>query len=674
MEFRKFRAIMQKSVADLLTDQRQLYTADVNRDRLWDLYLDSFPEGTNELFRERREMDCSCCRAFVKQFGGVVAIKDNKPVSIWRFETNDAKFQPVISALAALVESAPVKDAFVTRQSAYGTDYNHEQLSDGQVHTWNHFRVELPAAFVTGLHKSEAALRGELRASREVFQRSLEEISRPAIETVLDLIAEKSLYRGEEWQAVLEQFLALHKEYHALFHSHQNNYCWAKSVEIGGAISRIKNHSVGVLLQDITDGAEVTDAVRKYETIVAPTNYQRPKAIFTKQMVEQAQATVERLGLLESLGRRHAKLDDITVNNVLWANKDAARCMDGAGGVFDALKQEVAVKPRQFDRLPGVAIEWFIQEILPAASSLEVLFENRHTASLMSLIAPMDASAPTLFKWPNGFSWAYNGNIADSMKARVKAAGGDVTGVLRFSIQWNENNDNKNDFDAHCVESNKNRIHYPSAGRRHLSSGVLDVDIIHPVGVAVENITWSDLRKMPQGEYKLMVHNYSHRGGRSGFAAEVECDGEIHEYEYSQDFAQNEFVQVARVELGRDGFKIVDVLPSTTSTKTVWGLTTNQFHRVSVVTHSPNYWDGHGVGNRHYLFMLAGCENPDRPNGFFNEYLRQDLIEHKRVFEALGGKMRVGQADEQLSGVGFSSTQRNSLIVKVDGKAVKIVF
>ena len=52
-------------------------------------------------------------------------------------------------------------------------------------------------------------------------------------------------------------------------------------------------------------------------------------------------------------------------------------------------------------------------------------------------------------------------------------------------------------------------------------------------------------------------------------------------------------------------------------------------------------------------------------------------MEHKRVFEALGSKMRVESSDEQLSGVGFSSTKRNSLVCKLEGsftRTVKILF
>jgi hypothetical protein len=680
MQFKEFRQVFQRHVADMLTDVCQLYVTDVDKDELWNLYLDSFPPGTNEVFRERREFDCSCCRQFIKQFGNVITLVDNKPVSIWGFVVYDGKFQAVLNALNAFVASASIKDAFITKQGAFGTDHNFEQLDDGQIHTWHHFRLELPRRLVTRSHKSEAELRGELRASRDVFQRSLEEISKEAVETVLDLIAEKSLYRGEEWRAVLQKFLALHNEYHMLPSDQHDGFLWSKSVKVGGSISRIRNHSIGVLLQDITDGMDVVKAVKRFEKIVAPANYQRPKAIYTKRMVEQAQETVERLGLLSSLGRRHAKLDDIRVNNVLWANRDAARHMRGGsdvGNVFELLAKEVALNPRQFDRLPGVDVSEFVETVLPNTSSIEALVENRHQTNLMSLIAPKVADSPTLFKWDNAFSWTYNGNIADSMRERVKAAGGNVEGVLRFSLQWNDGDNNQNDFDAHCIEPGGNHIYYPNKRQIHRSSGVLDVDIINPGRrVAVENITWSDPRRMPEGEYHFYVRNYSHNGGRTGFSAEIEFSGQIYEYVYDKELMQDENVTVARVHYSRlDGFKITESLPSTTSTREIWNLQTNQFQPVSTITYSPNYWDEqHGIGNRHYFFFLVGCQNPGRPNGFYNEYLREDFREHRRVFEALGSKMHVERSEDQLSGLGFSSTRRNSLVVKVDGRPVKVIF
>lgn len=61
--------------------------------------------------------------------------------------------------------------------------------------------------------------------------------------------------------------------------------------------------------------------------------------------------------------------------------------------------------------------------------------------------------------------------------------------------------------------------------------------------------------------------------------------------------------------------------------------------------------------------------------GFFNEYLRADLEkEHRRVFEALGSRAKAEYSDDQLSGLGFSSTSHNDVVVKVDNKSFKIIF
>ena len=673
MEFKRFKKQLQDHFEEMTKDAPKLFEVAVDKDELWNLYLDSFPEGTNKIYRERREYDCSCCRHFIKSIGNAVIIKNNQVHTIWEFQTGSSTFQPVVEALDRYIKAHAVSGVYVSKLKAIGTDHNREEV-DGKINVYEHFFLILPDKFVDRSYRSEGDIKGSFRDVRNVFKRSLDEISQEAIETVLELIMQNSLYKGEEWKGVLAEFLRYKRNYEKISESERENYAWEKSVTAGAVIGKIRNHSIGTLLVNISEGMELDLAVRKYEQIVAPANYKRPKAIYTKKMLEEAQKTVEELGYMDSLPRRFAKLDDITVNNILFSNRDAARRI--SGNVFEDMAAEATINPKRFSKVEEIGIEQFVKDVLPTAKELEVYFENKHRQNMVSLIAPQNPDSPSMFKWNNPFSWAYTGNMTDSdIRENVKMAGGSVDGVLRFSIQWNDEDYNPNDFDAHC-ESPRFHICFRSKMDRS-TGGNLDVDIIYPQKgkAAVENITWPDKSKMIPGTYKFYVHCFSQNGGRSGFKAEIEFDGQIYSFDYPYSLRQGEDVVVAEVTLSKDRvFSIKELLTSNISSREVWGLKTNQFVPVSVVCYSPNYWDEqNGIGHRHVFFMLKDCVNPEMPNGFYNEFLKQELVQHKRVFEALGGKMRVDDVDDQLSGVGFSTTKRAELVVKVKGATERIL-
>lgn len=657
-------------------DANNVFVVNVDKDEMWNLYLDSFPKGTNEIYRKRREHDCSCCRSFIKAIGNVVVIKNSKITTIWDFNAEDPVYQPSIDALNAFIKSKTVTDVFLSKFNRIGSEHTFEKLEDGSIKTWEHFYLQLPGRFVNNSYKSIPDLQGDFRDTKNVFKRSLDEITEDSVLTVLELISSNSLYRGEEWKAVLEKFLQYKRKYMALSEADKDNYTWENSATAGNVIGRIRNHSIGTLLVNISEDMDLDLVVRKYEQIVAPANYRRPKAIFTKKMLDDAKNTIEELGYMDSLARRYATLDDITVNNILFSNKDSAKRISGAS-VFDEMEKEIAVNPKKFNKVEEVPIEKFISDVLPAARELEVLFENKHSSNLVSLIAPVNKDSKTMFKWNNNFGWSYAGNITDSqIRENVKSAGGKIDGVLRFSIQWNECGTDNCDLDAHCIEPNNHEIYFGTDKKPDRSSmgGQLDVDIIQPWGkVAVENITWGDLSKMKNGVYRFMVNQYS-GAVKKGFRAEIEFDGQIYSFDYNKPMRSGETVRVADVTLKDGVFTIKEYITSSMSAKSIWGITTNQFVPVSVMCYSPNYWDEqNGIGNKHYFFMLKDCINDEAPNGFFNEYLKQELVQHKRVFEALGSKMKVEPSDDQLSGLGFSSTKRNELIVKVKGNTERVM-
>ena len=684
--FKDFVKAIQKNLQQMSKDSSRLFTVNVDTEELYNLYLNSFPAGTNEIYRERREYDCSCCRHFIRDVGNVVSIKNGELHTIWGINpVSDDKYNVVAAALDAYVKQKAVLGVFLKKEKRIGTPENREMLPTGKINKYEHFFVDLPEICIFKEcygHTLEGDL-SQFRDVRNVFKRSLDEISKEAVDTVLELIAQNSLYKGAEWKKQLTEFKNYQKEYGKLTDEQKELWIWEKSISAGAVIGKIRNHSIGTLLVNISEGMDLDLAVRKYEQIVAPVNYKRPKAIFTKKMLEDAKKTITELGYMDSLQRRFATLDDITVNNILFSNKDAAKRITGAMDLFDEMEQDVAIDPKRFSKVEEISAEDFIKNVLPVAKELEVYLENKHIQNMVSLIAPEVADAKTMFKWNNGMSWAYTGNITDSdIKENVKAAGGSVTGIVRFSIQWNDGNGKDNsDLDAHCLEPQGGDHIYFSHKISRYTGGELDIDITDPIyqcksngGVAVENITYPSKERMKHGTYKFYVNQYSFRNSQ-GFKAEVEVNGEIHSYEYNTPVRGN--VDVAEVILDQSGnFKVVDKLPGNCATisKDVWGIKTLQFTPVSVVCYSPNYWDEQkGIGHQHLFFMLKDCINPEEPNGYYNEFLKPELEQHRRVFETLGAKAHVKDVDDQLSGVGFSLTKRNDLIIKVKGATERVV-
>jgi len=684
--FKDFVKAIQKNLQQMSKDSSRLFTVNVDTEELYNLYLDSFPAGTNEIYRERREYDCSCCRHFIRDVGNVVSIKNGELHTIWGINpVSDDKYNVVAAALDAYVKQKAVLGVFLKKEKRIGTPENREMLPTGKINKYEHFFVDLPEICIFKEcygHTLEGDL-SQFRDVRNVFKRSLDEISKEAVDTVLELIAQNSLYKGAEWKKQLTEFKNYQKEYGKLTDEQKELWIWEKSIAAGAVIGKIRNHSIGTLLVNISEGMDLDLAVRKYEQIVAPVNYKRPKAIFTKKMLEDAKKTITELGYMDSLQRRFATLDDITVNNILFSNKDAAKRITGAMDLFDEMEQDVAIDPKRFSKVEEISAEDFIKNVLPVAKELEVYLENKHIQNMVSLIAPEVAAAKTMFKWNNGMSWAYTGNITDSdIKENVKAAGGSVTGIVRFSIQWNDKDGKDNsDLDAHCIEPKGGDHIYFSHKISRYTGGELDIDITDPIyqcksngGVAVENITYPSKERMKPGTYKFYVNQYSFRNSQ-GFKAEVEVNGEIHSYEYNSPVRGN--VDVAEVILDQSGnFKVVDKLPGNCATisKDVWGIKTLQFTPVSVVCYSPNYWDEQkGIGHQHLFFMLKDCINPEEPNGYYNEFLKPELEQHRRVFEALGSKAHVKDVDDQLSGVGFSLTKRNDLIIKVKGATERVL-
>ena len=80
--FVKFRDEVIKHFDLMNKEFQNLFTVDLDKDKFYEHYLASYPEGTNPMYRKRTVHDCSCCRHFIKSIGNVVGIKDGKITTI----------------------------------------------------------------------------------------------------------------------------------------------------------------------------------------------------------------------------------------------------------------------------------------------------------------------------------------------------------------------------------------------------------------------------------------------------------------------------------------------------------------------------------------------------------------------------------------------------------------
>jgi hypothetical protein len=396
-----------------------------------------------------------------------------------------------------------------------------------------------------------------------------------------------------------------------------------------------------------------------------------------------------------SFNRRFATIDDIKVSEILHSNVGSGEIKSVS--ILDGIKPTKSRHKRnEFDGVEEVSIEKFMKDILPSCTSVEAFFTNKHKHNLVTLTTSNEDDSKPIFKWDNNYSWTFNGNLAgkSQLTEMVEAKGGRVDGVFRFTHSWNRLAPNQSLMDLHVFmpgngHTYSTNVHdnYGSdkrVGWNHRnetsSGGTQDVDYTQqapPGYIPVENITFPSLSRMPDGKYICKIHNWSYRNSGGAGEAEIAFDGNVFRYEYPAT-KNKEWVTVAEVTLKNGQFTIEHKLPLVDEqVQDYYGLETNQFHKVNLVCLSPNHWGDNNVGNKHYFFMIDGCKCPDAIRSFHAENLIPELAAIRSVLEVLGNTVMIEPTDKQLSGLGFNSTVRDEVILKLKGnfnRVIKVKF
>ena len=690
VQFQKFAKVVADSIQRLSFDSvtRRIL---MGRAELWENYLSAFPEGTNPIYRTNTEHDGSYDRGFIRRYGSLIFFTESGNLAtVW----DDAASETLRDQLGfyvdvAAVMKAKVMDAFKREgNTAFAVNagerfWGHApNVEDSTGITYHHLYATPAETLVLPVGTVSTAFTGEVNGIALSAAKSLKEIGLSHAIKVMELIEANSLQRGAEYKSALREFIKA-KEYYegtadgdkGLFHHfYAAGYVSPRSdIRKAYRTMAIRGTALGTLLQELSEGKPMEQALRSYNTMTDASNYRRSTVTASLSGVARAQATVDELGLTDALARRHATIADVSINDVLWADNAAKSHMRGS--LLGMLKSAplAPLSEGVSESATQVTLDEFIQNIMPKAKELSILISKEVTGNFMNVTTAAIESAPKLFKWDNPFAWSYRGDVADSITDRVSNYGGKVDGKMRFSLAWN----NSDDLDLHC-DSPMGRINFRNR------MGILDLDMNgmdkHSSTDPVENMVWNSTPA--DGTYVFSVNQYARRSNQNGgFEAEFRLGEHSIYFTCPRHLQTGETVPVLSIVV-KNGVvenksQVSNHVTASANPKpqSVWGLTVGQRVRVTSVMTSPNYWAGAATGeagNKHFFFTLEGAENPDSVRGFYPEQLRSELHDHRRVFEMLGKEIAVPFSDTQLAGLGFSTTLRRSFVIYADNRPYKV--
>jgi tetratricopeptide (TPR) repeat protein len=400
-KFKIMQTELQEYFNDYFSKEDCLFRLDCDAEEIWNIYLSSLPDEIGGICHEKHGHDCERCWAWFKSMANVVMIDSDFEIkTLFGFETIP-EYGEVFKVLDEFLKTKSVNDVFLFDQYSAGV-FNSFSEHDGECH---HFYLDIPDKFHAGSEEISSEME-DARMQRRLFEEALNLISPDAVDTVLGLVYSKSLYGSVQWKDALEDLREAFEEYERI-DENSNNWLWKKSAILPRNVTNIINTAMGTLLLDITEGMDLMKAVTNYEKITAPESHRT----YSSEMLADAKSKIKEMGYEDSLERRFAKLEDISINNLLFANRNVKATIGNT--IFDELKLDASRKVHSFDNVSEISLDEFINSVLADAQEISLYADSKFSDNFVSLIAPMNADAPGMFQWDNPFSWAYEDNITD---------------------------------------------------------------------------------------------------------------------------------------------------------------------------------------------------------------------------------------------------------------------
>lgn len=412
----------------LQKNEGPFFQTSLSEDHLWKLYLGGFADEDI-----RQYHNCNACKKFIQRYGGLVTISggggSQNPV-LWTPYILEVTQQlvpelyPSISQLAKELKKTPIAGVFLSSEKVWGVS---------TTGPWSHLCVEPKNVFTNKLQTASQAM-AEKDEDFKIISRALSEWTVADLEFVEHLAKSDSLYRGEKilgqasWLVALKRAVVGAKEQNT-----KKRIIWKAVATAPAGFCHPRSSMIGTLLEDLQNMPS-EEAAERFKQKMNPLQYQRPTSI-TEGNIRRAEEIVKKLGIVDSLHRRFAAIDEL---EYLWTapvstNKESSTVF---GHLLKSAGTPLAAPIRK------ITARKFLEEVLPEAHQIE--FRTGHQ-NYVTFITEAIPGAPPILQWDhehsrNPVSWfVWMGGSSPSDYKLPDNALVKVLGVTNKPPFWKQN-------------------------------------------------------------------------------------------------------------------------------------------------------------------------------------------------------------------------------------------
>jgi len=329
-DFTKYVATIQARVESILGQGTPIFTTDVQN--LWEIYLDGFAT-----LEQRQYHNCNCCKSFIRKYGHLAYVDNGQLVPLFWDEAEAIdRYKATVSGMVSVLKNASITGVFVSSDKQWG------RVFEGG---WDHFGFTQPIPYVESPTKAAHQAIAEFSENHKMVMHAHATINQNDVKTAITLLESGSLDYGDKYAKSLKWFYSTYRA--------SNNNLWQLVASAKPGYYNPANGMTGALLEMIAAKTDITKLTASWNDMVSPMRYMRATVDPSDGNLAQAEQIIAKHGLVKSLARRYATLDDI---QTFWKSNDTKKVVSGP--VFGHLTPKVKKQVIPDLNLPASTMTW----------------------------------------------------------------------------------------------------------------------------------------------------------------------------------------------------------------------------------------------------------------------------------------------------------------------------